>query len=161
MILLCTTLIQRQYNVEAHADMSTLIPIRILSTLHYAICHTSKGMWLYTSRGHLPLRCSWLCTKFAKFRSVKNKASSKRLRLCRNTSTLPSPRLSIPSYKLKGKCSTWREQNGYPIAKVKKYLESHNDFTNFFRIILKNVGVRAHNVPLSYIKGRTSKFVCL
>ena len=104
MILLCTTLIQRQYNVEAHADMSTLIPIRILSTLHYAICHTSKGMWLYTSRGHLPLRCSWLCTKFAKFRSVKNKASSKRLMLCRNTSTLPSPRLSIPSYKLKGKC---------------------------------------------------------
>ena len=71
--------------------------------------------------------------------------------LCRNTSTLPSPRLSIPFYKLKGKCSTWREQNGYPIAKVKKYLESHNDFTNFFRIMLKNVGVRAHNVPLSYI----------
>ena len=38
-----------------------------------------KGCEYITSRGHLPLLCSRLCTKFAKFRFVKNKASSKRL----------------------------------------------------------------------------------
>lgn len=64
----------------------------------------------------------------------------------------PKSSFQHPILKIKkGNASTWREQNGYPIAKVKKYLESHNDFTNFFRIMSKNVGVRAHNVPLSYI----------
>ena len=41
-------------------------------------------MWIYTSRGHLPLQCSWQSMKFAKFQSVKNKASSKRL-ICHDT----------------------------------------------------------------------------
>ena len=38
-----------------------------------------KGMWLDTSRGHLPLQCSWQHMKVAKFQNVKNKALSKRL----------------------------------------------------------------------------------
>ena len=53
-----------------------------------ATSHTSKGMWNNTSRGHLPLLCSRLHLKVAKFRFVKNKALSKRLfiSICRDTS---------------------------------------------------------------------------
>ena len=50
----------------------------------------------------------------------------------------PKSSFQHPILKIKkGNASTWREQNGYLIAKVKKYLESHNDFTNFFRIMSK------------------------
>ena len=49
---------------------------------HIARCNTPipvKGCDYYTSRGHLPLQCSRQHLKVAKFRFVKNKASSKRL----------------------------------------------------------------------------------
>ena len=59
-------------------------------------------MWIYTSRGHLPLQCSWLCKKVAKFLFVKNKASSKRL-ICHDTvpSKSSSQQILLPKDKEK------------------------------------------------------------
>ena len=73
---------------------------------HIARCNTPipvKGCGYNTSRGHLPLQCSRLHLKVAKFRFVKNKASSKRLYIMswHHLSHLP---LYFPS-RLK-KCST-------------------------------------------------------
>ena len=89
-------------------------------------------MWLNTSRGHLPLHCSWLFMKFAKFQSVKNKAPSKRSILCHDTTTLPSPRLNNLSF--------WERKHQLGVSRMSicvqryiKYLKCHSFSWNFFR----------------------------
>ena len=89
-------------------------------------------MWLNTSRGHLPLHCSWLFMKFAKFQSVKNKAPSKRSILCHDTITLPSPRLNNLSFWEK-KHQLGVSRMGILVQRYIKYLKCHSFSRNFFR----------------------------
>ena len=89
-------------------------------------------MWLNTSRGHLPLHCSWLFMKFAKFQSVKNKAPSKRSILCHDTTTLPSPRLNNLSF-WERKHQLGVSRTGIWVQRYIKYLKCHSFSRNFFR----------------------------
>ena len=89
-------------------------------------------MWLNTSRGHLPLHCSWLFMKFAKFQSVKNKAPSKRSILCHDTTTLPSPRLNNLSF-WERKYQLGVSRMGICVQRYIKYLKCHSFSRNFFK----------------------------
>ena len=89
-------------------------------------------MWLNTSRGHLPLHCSWLFMKFAKFQSVKNKAPSKRSILCHDTTTLPSPRLNNLSF-WERKHQLGVSRMGICVQRYIKYLKCLSFSRNFFR----------------------------
>ena len=85
-------------------------------------------MWQNTSRGHLPLQCPRQHLKFAKFRSVKNKASSKRLYIYVMISC-PFP--LIPPHRadviLHSRCSlrstARRGQDWYRVAKIRQNIE--------------------------------------
>ena len=100
-------------------------------------------MWLNTSRGHLPLHCSWQSLKFAKFQSVKNKASSKRSILCPDTSTLPSPRLNNLSF-LERKHQLGVSRMGIWVQRYIKYLKCHSFSGTFLERKAKKIDVGAH-----------------
>ena len=88
-------------------------------------------MWLNTSRGASTVALPWQSLKFAKFQSVKNKASSKRL-ICHDTNSLPSPRLNNLSF--------WERKHQFGVSRMGicvqryiKYLKCHSFSGNFFR----------------------------
>ena len=108
-------------------------PYTDIRLIAYAISHTSKGMWIYTSRGHLPLQCSWLCTKVAKFQFVKNKAPSKRLILCHDTVPPKSSSQQILPMKGKEKHQLGVSRMGICVQRYIKYLKCHSFSGNFFR----------------------------
>ena len=79
-------LIQRQYNVEAHADMYTLLPIPILAYRKTQHTHTSKGM-RNISHPEGIYRCNaqdyiW---KLRSFDSSRTKRQVNAFILCRDT----------------------------------------------------------------------------
>ena len=78
----CPTLLNEQHWRPRWYDIYTLLRIAIFSkalTSKACFIHIPiKGMWQYTSHGHLLLQYSWQCMKVAKFQNVKNIASSKR-----------------------------------------------------------------------------------
>ena len=66
-------------------------------------------MWQYTSREHLPLHCSDCVRKLRSFRTSRTKRQVNALLLCRNTSTLPIPRLGKPLERRMSLNSAWVE----------------------------------------------------
>ena len=121
------------------------------NTWHIARCNTPipvKGCDYYTSRGHLPLQCSRLHLKVAKFRFVKNKASSKRLYIMSWHHYIPLTLFSPSRHEKEphraSKCLDTAWARVVSVAKIMKIMITYMFFVDYFSWLHKISYVKAH-----------------